>query len=76
SGKALVWDGSCSSLLELAESQGISLDSGCLAGSCGTCRLAVKSGTVAYPPGSQVDVEEGSCLACVAVPQGDLIVDA
>ena len=74
--KLVVWDGQHDSLLELAESQGIPLDAGCRAGNCGTCVVALKAGRIVYPEGVDPDVEEGSCLACVAVPVGVVEVDA
>ena len=76
SGKVFSWDPNLTSLLELAENNGIPLDSGCRAGNCGTCLTAIKSGEVSYvgEPGSLP--EEGSCLACIAVPKGDLTLDA
>ena len=76
SGKVFPWDPNLISLLELAENNGIPLDSGCRAGNCGTCLTAIKSGEVSYvgEPGSLP--EEGSCLACIAVPKGDLKLDA
>ena len=76
SGKVFPWDPNLTSLLELAENNGIPLDSGCRAGNCGTCLTAIKSGEVSYvgEPGSLP--EEGSCLACIAVPKGDLTLDA
>lgn len=76
SNKKFTWDGSHDSILELAEANGVELDSGCRAGSCGTCITAVKTGEVSYveEPGSLP--EAGSCLACVSVPKTDLVLDA
>ncbi|MFP6773678.1 MAG: iron-sulfur cluster-binding domain-containing protein, partial [Alphaproteobacteria bacterium] len=76
SNKKLTWDGSHSSILELAEANGVELDFGCRAGSCGTCITAVKTGEVSYveEPGSMP--EQGSCLACISVPKTDLALDA
>ena len=76
SGKILPWNPNLTSLLEFAEKNGIPLDSGCRAGNCGTCLTAIKSGEVTYvgEPGSLP--EAGSCLACIAVPKGDLTLDA
>jgi ferredoxin-NADP reductase len=50
--------------------------SGCHAGNCGTCQTAIKSGDFDYirEPGCQV--ESGSFLPCIAVPKGDLKIDA
>ena len=76
SNKKFTWDGSHDSILELAEANGVELDSGCRAGSCGTCITAVKTGEVGYveEPGSLP--ESGSCLACISVPKTDLVLDA
>ncbi|MDP6875678.1 MAG: 2Fe-2S iron-sulfur cluster-binding protein [Alphaproteobacteria bacterium] len=76
SNKKITWDGTQGSILELAEANGIELDSGCRAGSCGTCITAVKTGDVDYveEPGSRP--ESGSCLACISVPKTDLALDA
>lgn len=75
SGKKVAWDASFDSLLEFGEAQGIAMDSGCRAGNCGTCITAVKSGDVKYveEPGSAP--EAGSCLVCVSVPKGNLVLD-
>ena len=76
SNKKVTWDGSHGSILELAEANGVDLDFGCRAGSCGTCITAVKTGDVSYveEPGSLP--EQGSCLACISVPKTDLALDA
>jgi ferredoxin-NADP reductase len=77
-GKTLPWDG-VSSLLEFAEANGIRMDSGCRAGSCGTCLTAVKGGKVKYSKTPSVTPEAGSCLTCLGLPDpagGQLILDA
>ncbi|MSP97665.1 MAG: 2Fe-2S iron-sulfur cluster binding domain-containing protein [Betaproteobacteria bacterium] len=77
SNKMVTWSGTSGTLLELAEANGIRLDSGCRAGSCGTCMTAIREGKVDYPSGKPgFDIEKGSCLACVAVPTGALTLDA
>ena len=72
SGKSVTWNGDGRSILELAEQNGVDIDSGCRAGNCGTCATAIKSGRVKYlsEPGSPQ--EEGTCLVCIAVPDGDV----
>ena len=72
SGKSLQWDSSCSCLLEFAEDNGIVLDFGCRAGSCGTCQTLIESGEVEYNQEPDVDLEVGSCLLCIAIPKTDL----
>ena len=76
-GKTVPWSNATGSLLELAEAHGIRIDSGCRAGSCGTCITAIRDGQVDYPSGKpDFDIEKGSCLACVAVPKGALSLNA
>lgn len=76
SGKTLKWDGGAETLLEFAEDNGIVIESGCRAGNCGTCVVAVKSGEVTYLTDPGATPEEGSCLTCVAVPKTALTLDA
>ncbi|MEO6624030.1 MAG: 2Fe-2S iron-sulfur cluster-binding protein [Burkholderiaceae bacterium] len=76
SGKTVDWDGGADNLLEFAEAQGLRLDSGCRAGSCGTCVTAVKSGAVAYIRDPDSKTEAGSCLICIARPKSNLVLDA
>lgn len=77
SNKTVLWSEGAGTLLELAEAHGIRLDSGCRAGSCGTCVTAIRDGKVDYLCGNpDFDIEKGSCLACVAVPKGALSLDA
>ncbi len=76
SNKEVTWAHESGSLLELAEANGISVNSGCRAGNCGTCVTAIKNGNVEYlnAPGNLP--EEGTCLVCAAVPTSDLELDA
>ncbi len=76
SGNTLVWDSSATSLLELAEASGIPMDSGCRAGSCGSCMTAIRSGSVDYLSEPGALIEDGSCLTCISVPKGNLVLDA
>jgi ferredoxin len=75
-GKKLRWNPAISSLLELAEENGIKIDAGCRAGNCGTCLVAIKSGEVNYMAGQGGGVEAGSCLTCVCKPKSNLVLDA
>ncbi len=76
SGKVLSWDHKMESLLDFAEHHGVSIDFGCRAGSCGTCKVAVKSGEFAYLRQPDFPCEAGSCLTCCAVPKTNLGLDA
>ncbi len=75
SGKTCAWQAG-QSVLELAEAQGIRIDAGCRAGSCGSCLIAVKSGSVEYLQKTEVQPEDGSCLTCICRPKTDLVLDA
>ncbi|MDP6351468.1 MAG: 2Fe-2S iron-sulfur cluster-binding protein [Alphaproteobacteria bacterium] len=76
SGASLAWSADAGSLLDFAEDNDIQIESGCRAGSCGTCVIAIMSGEVTYlhEPGEAPDA--GSCLTCIAVPKGDISLDA
>ena len=76
SGKKASWTAAIGSLLDLADANGVRIDSGCRAGNCGTCITAVKEGDVDYlsPPGSPPMA--GSCLTCIAVPKSKMVLDA
>ena len=74
--KQCEWAATAGSLLELAESVGVAIDSGCRSGNCGTCATAIKSGLIDYREDPEGSCEEGSCLTCVAVPKSELVLDA
>ena len=64
------------SILETAEEESIPMESGCRAGSCGTCAVRVLRGTVDYTDGAPQEIEAGFCLACVAHADGQVVVEA
>jgi uncharacterized protein len=68
SGKEARWTPESGTLLELAESRGLSSEFSCRGGSCGTCRTRIVEGAVAYPVPPTAHVEEGEALICCAVP--------
>jgi uncharacterized protein len=76
SGKKLPWAADAGNLLDFAHRHGVTIDSGCRAGNCGTCLVAVKSGEVAYLHEPGVTVEQGSCLTCISTPKSALVLDA
>lgn len=76
SNKVLKWSAESSSLLDLAEASGIAISSGCRAGNCGTCKVAVKAGKVGYLKRPGFAVEPGTCLTCIGVPESPLQLDA
>lgn len=76
SGKTCHWNDDAVNLLDFADDNGIPIDSGCRAGNCGSCAIAIKSGKVIYLTEHGAELEEGTCLACIAAPDGDVILDA
>ncbi len=76
SGCSAMWDGSLTSLLEFGEAAGVKMPSGCRAGSCGECMLAIQSGTITTIKQPGIPVTPGQCLACISVPAGELVLDA
>jgi anaerobic selenocysteine-containing dehydrogenase/ferredoxin-NADP reductase len=75
SGKTVIWDRTCGSLLELAEAEGVKITSGCRAGQCESCALEVLDGKFVYRTALDHD-DEDYCLACQAIPASDLVVAA
>ncbi|WP_435627309.1 2Fe-2S iron-sulfur cluster-binding protein [Candidatus Ferrigenium straubiae] len=75
SGKQFPWQTTAGNLLEFAESHGIAVDSGCRAGSCGTCQTAIRAGEVAYRQPPDYDPEPGTCLLCSCTPKTDVTLE-
>lgn len=81
SGLETCWVPDRGSLLELAESQGLTPEFSCRGGSCGTCRTPVIRGVVTYlhpPPALPVAGEALICCAVPAAPQSgvsNLVLD-
>jgi ferredoxin-NADP reductase len=75
SGRTLVWDGQDNNLLDFAERQGVSVESGCRSGSCGSCETKLISGAVTYAEKPDYDIADGHCLLCVGKPQTPLVLE-
>lgn len=76
SGRTLTWDGSDSNLLDFAERHGVSVESGCRSGSCGSCETRQLAGSVEYAQRPDCDPTPGHCLLCVGRPVSALVLDA
>lgn len=74
SDRRVTWHPGAGSLLELAEAEGIEVDSGCRAGSCGACQTRLVSGDVHYESPPDADIESGHCLLCTSTPDSDLVL--
>jgi glycine betaine catabolism B len=79
SGKDVPADGN-SSVLELAEQEGIAIRNACRVGSCGACKVVVRQGQVQYSGQpmalTPADQEAGYILSCIARPVDRLVVEA
>nr|WKF60205.1 Flavohemoprotein [Paraburkholderia busanensis] len=62
------WSAQDGTLLELAEAQGIPVESSCRIGECGTCSTPLQKGRVAYQGEVAADIEPGCALLCVGRP--------
>ena len=76
SGKTVRWEPALGNLLDFAREQGVRIDSGCCAGSCGSCLVAIRSGAVEYLKSPDAEPEAGACLTCICRPKGDVVLDA
>ncbi len=76
SNRELAWDPVQANLLDFARDQGVKIDSGCCAGSCGSCVVAIKSGSIEYLKPPDAPPEDGCCLTCICKPKSDLVLDA
>ncbi|QEG33091.1 2Fe-2S iron-sulfur cluster-binding protein [Bythopirellula goksoeyrii] len=72
----LLWSGDFAALLDLAESAGIALDSGCRAGNCGQCLVKVRNGKIIHSKTPGVPLGDDECLTCIGQPQGEVVLDA
>jgi uncharacterized protein len=68
SAKEARWTPGSGSLLQLAESRGLTPAFSCRGGSCGTCATRLVSGQVHYPTPPAEAPAAGSVLICCAVP--------
>jgi uncharacterized protein len=75
SGKQVAWQPASGNLLAFVESQGIAVDSGCRAGSCGSCQTRIQHGEVRYREAPDFDPEPGTCLMCVCTPKTDVFLE-
>ena len=65
------WNGGDATLLEVAESHGLSPEFGCRNGVCGTCVTKLVSGSVTYRTQPSMPHEIDEVLICCAVPAKD-----
>ncbi|WHS62694.1 pyridoxamine 5'-phosphate oxidase family protein [Pseudomonas sp. G2-4] len=68
SGKEARWEPGSGTLLELAETRGLSPEFSCRGGSCGTCKTRLKRGQVHYLNSPAEPLADDEVLICCAVP--------
>ncbi len=68
SDKVACWMPEAGSLLDLAETRGLSHEFSCRKGHCGTCRTRILKGAVTYAKSPSYKVRDGEALICIAVP--------
>jgi hypothetical protein len=68
SDKVACWMPEAGSLLDLAETRGLSHEFSCRKGHCGTCRTRILKGAVTYAKSPSYNVRDGEALICIAVP--------
>lgn len=79
SAKVLEWSDKYESILELAEANGIEIESECRQGYCGTCMVKLLSGKVDMENTDgleETDIENNMILTCSAVPKSDVVLEA
>lgn len=76
SNKTISWNNEFVNVLEFAESNGISLEAGCMFGECGACSTKVIKGDVEYNFNTAAKPSKGNCLPCSCRPGSDLELDA
>ncbi|MEH6651189.1 MAG: pyridoxamine 5'-phosphate oxidase family protein [Motiliproteus sp.] len=65
------WTSGDGSLLEFAEAHGLTPESGCRNGACGSCAVKIDSGSVVYPTAPTTAASNGEVLLCCAFPAHD-----
>jgi ferredoxin-NADP reductase/sterol desaturase/sphingolipid hydroxylase (fatty acid hydroxylase superfamily) len=76
SDKMVEWDHDFRNILDFAESNGISLEAGCMIGECGACSLRLEEGSIEYNHATAAKPAKGHCLPCSCHPASDIIIDA
>lgn len=71
------WDERFESILELAKASGVSMESDCEQGFCGTCKVRLLAGEVTMKTDDALDdadLEQKIILPCVSVPKTNIVV--
>ncbi len=69
--KIETWTNKDNSLLDFAEAQGLTPEFSCRNGSCGTCKIPLKSGSVSYKIEPTIDYNDNEVVLCCAIPANE-----
>lgn len=72
SNREVHWENNQSSILELAESAGLTPEFSCRMGTCSTCESTLSKGTIQYDPEPFLEPDDGRILLCCSKPVSDL----
>lgn len=75
SGKEVPWNDSVTSILDLAEANGLRPDYSCRMGTCATCESRLIKGTFEYDPEPFMEPDDGNLLICCAIPTSNMEID-
>lgn len=73
--RELQWDGTASSVLELAERNGLAIEHLCRAGICGACGSRLRDGAAGYIDYPEVSPGDSEVLLCILAPITDLVIE-
>lgn len=73
--REVAWTPERGTLLQFGESIGLQMASGCRVGQCESCAVRVISGRIMHIAGLEPE-DPSMCLACQAVPIGDVVLDS
>jgi len=69
------WNDETQSILELAESKGLTPENSCRMGTCSTCESTLVSGTIEYNPEPFIEAKGGKIFICCAKPTSDVQIE-
>ena len=75
SGRTAVWEPEAGTLLDLAESCGLTPPVDCRTAACNVCATAVGAGSTTYTTPPMVPPPDGAVLICSAIPTSDVRVE-
>jgi ferredoxin-NADP reductase len=75
SNKETNWDDNQLSILDLAESAGLTPEFSCRMGTCSTCETTLHKGDIEYDPEPFMEIPEGRVLICCSKPKSNIEIE-